>query len=208
MLLVGGLLGFLFVFFAVGGVLELMRGHGHFGAFVGSILLSVALLLMAVVLVPRGGYHSYFGQASASWPVASAQVVRSEIEWVRRRSRGRSGGHHEVPVPRLVYRFEHEGRSYEGGRIAWSASNGFPGTSYATDLRRGEAMVAAFPKGSTIDVAYDPGDPHQAVVRAGLQAWAFAELVVGSALGLSGLLSLGLVGFDPRTRELLEVFDG
>lgn len=119
----------------------------------------------------------------AAWPVARGTVSASEV--VRHSSTGAS--HKGGMVKRVSYEavvryaYEAAGKKHKGASIGFEKCEG--GKSMA------EQCVRRFPKGSEVDVRYNPGDPGEAYLDPRADGSA-RLLLIGAAILVLGLLSL------------------
>ncbi|MDB5592070.1 DUF3592 domain-containing protein [Enterovirga sp.] len=142
---------------------------------------SPLLLMIPVVLFLVGIGMIYFGhrararaKASARWPKVAGTITEARVEF-RRRSKGGSRY-----IPQIRYTYDVAGQRHTGARLGFG---NFERTREAT----AQADLAAYPVGSTTQVAYDPADPTLAtlntttsgtLVLPGL-GWAFALISLG-----------------------------
>ena len=98
-------------------------------------------------------------RAQRVFATTTGQVARAWSEHDRRSA-----------VPRLVYRYEVNGRSYESDRLAF----GFP-----RSMSREEAQqfVEAHPVGGAVTVHYDPQQPGESVIQRDVPTWRWFMLV-------------------------------
>jgi hypothetical protein len=151
-------------------------------------LAGVAFLIFAAVVSRKLGPAKEPSASAASWPVVTGRVVRS----VMRTSPVGTSGHDWNSTPRgpgvgirfgksryldLLYRFEVEGRGYEGSYVT-------PGNFRVGE--QDESLARRYPQGRLVPVHYNPADPSDAVldpvaVRPGDNSmpWKLAVVAVG-----------------------------
>jgi hypothetical protein len=123
----------------------------------------------------------------AQYQTESFPSVKGEIlSGIITRWTGSKGGVHYHPS--FSYQYEADGRIYEGRRYRYDGHPSF------YDEAEASQMVAAHPKGSAVDVYYDPNNPINAVLSRGLDTQDLGiPFVFGSMtfLFLSILVKLG-----------------
>jgi Protein of unknown function (DUF3592) len=117
---------------------------------------------------------------SSSWPVATGEVLSSEV-FVRRTGK-------QWHKPEIHYSYSVGGVSYVNTRV-WFVAHG--GTLEGT----AQEVVAAFPRNASVSAHYNPSNPAQSALLPGLEL----EPVLGAALSI--LVSLaGVVLFRDARR--------
>ena len=172
-----GCVGLLYMLgqFEPGSFLRSNLPYGNSGWFwVGLVI----LLALAVGLIAVVSTFWELRQAS-SWSQAAGRIMRSEMAAERQRSGGE--GEKIVNAPAIEYEFEAGGRTIRGSRISIGDDSG---GEYS------EATLSKYPKGATVAVFYDPGDPGNCV----LEREAPKDLTVAGCLAALGLLVLLCVG--------------
>lgn len=126
----------------------------------------IAILIFAAVVSRKLGWAKELSTSAARWPVVTGRVVRS----VMRTSPVGTSGHDWNSTRRgsgvgirfendryldLLYRFEVEGRSYEGSHVT-------PGNFRVGE--QDEALARRFPEGRLVPVHYNPVNPSDAVL--------------------------------------------
>jgi hypothetical protein len=139
---------------------------------------SAVLLLVLGVFAASRALPEFLQAARARfWPTAPGVVVSSHVVEA-------SAGRASTLRPKLAlgYRFEVDGRSFEGSRLSFGADAG-PATF---DFARSAAT--RYPARSRVDVRFNPADPSDCVLeaKAAGAAWVFA-LVATAGLALGGL---------------------
>ena len=164
------------------------QGRSSLAAAVVWPFAGVACLVLAVVVSRKLDRSKELSLSAARWPVVTGRVVRS----VMRTPPVGTSGHDWNSTPRgsgvgirfennryldLLYRFEVEGRTYEGSYVT-------PGNFRVGEQE--EALARRFPEGKTVPVHYNPANPSDAVldpvaVRPGdlSMPWKLAFVAVG-----------------------------
>lgn len=127
------------------------------GALIFLVITCAAALLLTVCMeVHFVGVLIEQCQAQ-SFPKTEGQVLSVRID----SHRGSKGGVSYHPA--ILYRYEVNGQSYEGGRYRY---DGFPDDYYSVN-----EIVTDHPAGSTIEVYYNPDNPADTVLSTGVVAW-------------------------------------
>jgi hypothetical protein len=130
------------------------------------IVIGFALLVVGTVAVVLGVEERLeAARASAAWPTTEGEVVET---WM-----SRSSGVH------VRYRYTVAGVDYESDRIRLVEK-------FWRDQR--SDIVARYPEGRRVTVAYDPLDPSSAVLEPGASRGAVTKKLIGPlVLGIAGL---------------------
>jgi hypothetical protein len=112
-------------------------------------------------------------EAARSWPQATATVLSSEVRSTRR------GG----AWPEIRYRYSVQGQTFE------SSTYRIGGMTSAV-RSEADAIVAAHPPGSALEVRYDPERPSSAIIETGGQPGGY--LAMGAVLALGALAIWGV----------------
>ena len=122
------------------------------------------------------------GLASKQWLSVKGEIVESSVQTSSR------GSHHKRYGPRLVYRYEVKGESYENWEISFSPQ------ALTVDRADVEAYLEDFPVGQKVDVYYDHRSPHKSVLEPGgnllwsLLLFVFAGICFAGAVKIGGEL--------------------
>ena len=123
--------------------------------------------------------------AMKSWPVATGRILESKVEEYRE-SAGSSGtfsgsrAKMTLYRPLVRYRYEVEGKRFNGDRITQSPGLNRGVADFAT------AVTQRYPVGSTVDVRYNPMRPNEAVLEPRVpRSWIFALVIALALLGLA-----------------------
>jgi len=160
-------------------------------------MLSAGFGLAATIALPQAIYYAERGWESASWERHRGTITTSYTKIVRSRNRSRR-------ETRMVYSYSADGRTYEDDRIRFALGNGYPPYAYLSTASRAMTLVADHPRGSSVDVYYDPRDPSYSVLRPGLDAAVLLQLAVSLALAIVAVLGLLFAARDQRLHRLLE----
>ncbi|NKB71589.1 MAG: DUF3592 domain-containing protein [Candidatus Latescibacteria bacterium] len=95
-------------------------------------------------------------RASRSWPHTPGLVVAADIATEASSSSSASGG--PLYWPEIAFEYEVEGQVYTANTVHFVEY-------HSTDHSRAERLVARYPKGTAVDVRYDPDDPTLAVLE-------------------------------------------
>jgi len=136
------------------------------GSVVGGLLCAGAAALVAWF----AGAQIVEAMRSRTWGTVPGRVVASEVREV-------TTGEGTSWEPRVTYRYEVEGRSYEGSRIDFSG--------WSSGRSRSEAVVRRYPDGTAVEVAVSPTDPELAALEPGPTLGTFG--LFGMVLPLTGL---------------------
>lgn len=144
------------------------------------------------------GFAHLKGSAEQRWPVTTATILHSAL--VEERSmecddlpRGCS-----VYRPEVRYRYEVEGRTYEGTRLSSSSS------AYTGDEARARRWIAPFAVGARVPVHVDSGNPNNSVLAPGMSPVLLGALVIGGLIW-GGLWWLAGALLDRRARGEVEL---
>ena len=109
-------------------------------------LLTVDAIALAVVV-----RNLVRAKRSAAWPRVEATVIRSRLVMAGKGSR-----------PKIAYRYQVDGRTYESDRVVVGVMAGVSGGGPAR-------LVQRYPAGATAAVAVDPVRPGYSVLVTGIQ---------------------------------------
>jgi hypothetical protein len=125
---------------------------------------ATALLLFGLfflVAITSGLIRTY---RSTKWPAVDGVIIESTVE---RKKTGKSWNYY----PKVKYRFEVAGETFESERIASTAT----GMSLEAEAER---AAHKFPEGSLCKVYFEPGNPSSCVLQTGLKAGDLIGLLV------------------------------
>jgi len=141
-------------------------------------VVSIFIMAIGAFMLVMGVREAWRGRASLSWPSTQGTLVEREVVETSRRSAGpRTGGARVSEwIPRVRYRYEVSGTTYEGDRVDFKTRAG--GRAAA------EAEVAGLVAGDAVAVHFDPSDPSTSVLRPGNGPWDWIPPLIG-LLGLA-----------------------
>lgn len=170
------------------------------------ILLMTVFFILQQQIAERVGHEMELATASASWPTVQGMVTQSFVKNVRI-SRGKSNvpGFEAV----IAYNYSAGHRPQKGNNIYFC---------YKPSTRRdvAEKLVANFPQGEPLSVAYQPEDPSVSVLYPGyakacareLRKLNTASLLLGCTILLTALVPPGVVYLQGRRRKkVLQMID-
>lgn len=151
------------------------------------LLTAGLLLLFASAWFFHGAVSSYFQQLKAHqiFVPVSAVVIDAKVE-----TRGSPASTHGASFyPRVIYRYEVDGRAYESSRYF------FAGLGWA-DHSSAQAQIERFSKGAAVQAYVDPENPSESVLERSKPS---AQLfLLAAPLSAFGLL---IVFFSARGRR-------
>jgi hypothetical protein len=159
---------------------------------------------LGVLALGFGVYMLNVARQSASWPSAEGQIeaVKVEKTTTSRRSSSSSTSTARQKKTRyhvsLVYSYDVDGQIHESSRYSIGQ-----GSRVSKKYRkRDDATQAAraYTKGDAITVHYNPADPSEAVIRAGVTGASWVPFVFGLLFAGVG----GYLFFNPRPRKTAE----
>lgn len=158
----------------------------------------VGLLAVAALLVIFGIYFIVVANETLSWSSVQGSVVDAEIDTdVTLRTGSSAASHSYVQYFVTVrYTYQVDGTDYVSSRYSFGQGN-TASDSYSDRADAETEAASRFPKGGAVTVYYDPNDPSEAVLKAGLNRGTLAPLLMGLALGAAGGLFYA-VGASPR----------
>lgn len=117
----------------------------------------VVLFFAVGIIIAVFSYSGYRASlASESWPTATGNIVRSEIEKQTRTSG--EGADKKTTVkeyPKITYRYLIDGKTYTSGKISFVPAG------------NAKQVVSRYPVGKSVSVSYNPDMPEQAVLIPG-----------------------------------------
>ena len=165
-----------FIALYVGGVLLLLALNAKYGDEpVGRIFFGA----VALYLVLTGGYATYQGRRSASWPTHEGEMLKSEV-------------HAIVPGTSRVSRYSVKLRYRYLVRKGWyeGTRRTFGWNEFRTE-NDAEECASQYPAGGKVDVYVNPANPREATLEVGMH-WGYPAALAG------GLVLLVVVVFFPN----------
>jgi len=95
-------------------------------------------------------------KVAKGWPVTTGTVVHSTVGW-RANTWGKGNRIYHFPVVR--YSYSVGGQDYQGDRLSF-------GSVESMIAAKAEEMRSPFPEGTTVEVRYDPHNPHESILAA------------------------------------------
>ena len=171
-------------------------GKSKFTSTQKSIISWVLVLLFAAAgcaAVYYGGRGIIMGTASSKWPSTKGTIKKCEPI---RSSSNKKNSSSVVYHARVVYEFTVDGKTFTGDRYSYGEPT--QGSYSSADNAKRQ-----FPQGNDIKIYYDPDDPRESVLEAGI-IWSksLGWLVVGLILvGLTSLVACAIVAVAKDERE-------
>lgn len=144
-------------------------------AWVAAGVMGIFLLIGGIAFAV--GWHQV-GQsnAAASWPSTDATIITSRVVSRQVRDR-RDYSWHTVTQPEIVFRYEVDGRAYDGTKLD---PTGFMSSG-------GADVVARYPLGTHVRAYYDPRNPADAALtNAATGVGRYVFLAIGTLMMLLG----------------------
>jgi hypothetical protein len=167
---------------------------------VAYIVLFVGLVfsLLGLCFVLRTLLARRKANASQNWPTAQGDILSTDMKTIKTRttsSRGRRRTSYSYK-PIIQYKYRVLGQEYSGDRII------FGGTTF--NRTRAEELLAAYGRGTTVTVYYNPKKPSEAMLDTS-SAIGWALLAVGLFFTLIGCLLLigGVVAVIIQLMDIL-----
>ncbi len=139
------------------------------------MVMGIVFCLVAVAALTFGAKTVFEAQAMQDWPTCPGVIIKSETRW----QRGTDGGSSTL-IADVQYRYEVEGRSYQGDRISL-------GQYGSNDPAHARDQAGQYPLGSLVDVHYDPDDPQRSFLETGWHWLNAIALVVGTVAMIAGI---------------------
>lgn len=156
-----------------------VRRDRSIGQRAGSCLES---LLVAGIFLLVGGGLTYWGwtilenaKASASWPTAQGEVIKSEV------TRNTDGEGHTSYSPEVTYTYFADNQSRKSYTIKFGEN------SYG-NKRTADEIAAKYPIGKSVTVFYDPQNPEKSVLEPGVSSGSYIVLGIGVLFVVISLL--------------------
>ena len=138
-------------------------------------------ILVGVLTIGSGAALGYYiwsaleGWTAVRWPTAPGEIISSAVEDVP----GRLPSYE----PKVSYSYSVGGVTRTGNRLRFGDNT----VSFEATARK---RLASYPRGTAIQVHYDPEDPERSVLRPGVSRWNYAFMVLAGAMFLAGLALL------------------
>jgi hypothetical protein len=123
--------------------------------------LGVFFILLGLWLYRRRARDHAKAEAALTWPRARARVTASSIGVTTQTTLGPDASvDNTYYVPQVSYTYEVGGASYQGSRISYAELR-------STNRKKIVDLVAKYPVGAEMDVAYDRAAPGESVIELG-----------------------------------------
>jgi len=123
--------------------------------------LGVFFILMGLWLYWRRARDHAKAVAASAWPRARARVTASSVGATTETS---SSGNETIDVtyyvPQVWFAYEVGGTTYQASRISYAELK-------SAFRKKIDDLVAKYPVGAEVEVAYDPGSPAESVIEPG-----------------------------------------
>lgn len=117
--------------------------------------------LVGLAIFCYGHHKRSQARASGTWPSVDGEVVTSRVE----RHTNDEGTHHSADIE---YRYRVDGKEFKSNVIV------IGGHGYSA-----HGVVSRYPQGQSVNVAYNPSKPHQAVLEPGVESTQMQTLGIG-----------------------------
>jgi hypothetical protein len=156
------------------------------------LVLQIILLGFAWTLAAMISIATYLKwremQTMRAWPVTPGKITSSRVE---RREVARSSGSNQTRgstetrnFPAVTFEYKVNGRTLSSTRYSMRINVGNYNVA---------ETLALYPKGKTVDVAYDPANPSKAVIERTMPEGAFKAMALIAGLLVSGSLALSML---------------
>lgn len=136
--------------------------------------LSLLILALSLVMISYGSYLVIRAQQSASWPTTAGKITQSEVVV--------SAEDKNSATFRIAYEFVVNQIGYTSNVYRFGAKGQY------SSISNTKAKQAQYPKGGDVVVAYNPGNPADAVLEPGSASHGYLFLVLGIGIGILGPL--------------------
>ncbi len=141
----------------------------------GTRLFCSLFIVIGLVALAAGGWMFVKTLRANQWPVTDGVILTAEMK-------AHSGENGDTYSPEVTYRYQVNGSSYTGEKIAIGQMSS--STGYA------QGVLNRYPVGQKVSVHYSPGDPSAAVLETGIHGGVWICFGVGTAFALFGILFL------------------
>ncbi|WP_017301070.1 DUF3592 domain-containing protein [Nodosilinea nodulosa] len=171
------------------GIGFLKQAHASSGWPVSPGTVTAVIVLSGVALLVFGIGFLKQAHASSGWPVSPGTVTAVKI--VQERDSGGTRRRVYTYHYTVDYTYEVAGQTYRSDRYSLGSGS----TASQRFRERSQAVEAAklnHPKGSTVEVHYDPDHPDSAVLKAGANWGTYVPVILGMVFLPTGLMLLSL----------------
>ena len=127
----------------------------------------IAWTIVGMVMITKGLMEVKLAYESNKWNNTEGQIAHSDIK-ISQDSDGNKTNYQ--PVVKFDYKVV--GKSLQGDRVVF-------GTVVSVDYNASLRIVQKYPRGKQIPVFYDPDNPHNSVLEAGLTKKSFIKVTGG-----------------------------
>src|ERR1051326_1317461 len=121
----------------------------------------VSAILMGLWLYRRRARDHAKAEGALTWPRSRARVTASAVRVTTETTSGADASvDNTYYVPQVSFAYEVGGTSYQGSRISYAELK-------STNKKKTVDLVAKYPVGAELDVAYDPANPAESVIELG-----------------------------------------
>ena len=159
------------------------------------LIVVLAVLLSFISIMVRGLYEYQLCAKSSKWPLATGNILASEV-YETSSSSSRKSGSSTMYGARIKYEYSVNNQRYVSDRIR--------GADLCTSSSSDSAarLVAQYPKGKQVCPAYDPHDPSLAILEPGRHAGDIFELCISIPIILVSIYILIGIFRRKQTRNL------
>lgn len=153
------------------------------------ILACIILLFAGSGLSAYGTMIAYKAYVTGTWSSVEGTITSSKttVRTSSHTSPGAPGETNATYFAEIQYSFEINGLSQVSDKVSFSRS------SYGTESEA-RAVVDKYPAGSSVKVYYNPSNPTETILEAGLTFAATLPLIIGLALlAIATLLAIGVL---------------
>lgn len=167
--------------------LKILRRFGW-----GLIAISALLILVYLSLL-------YASWRSSEWVKTSGIVKGHRIDWRISATEQKKFDPARDYYYEVIYAYEVDGTVIQGRKYAIGQFS--PGKVHGSPEKAREEARTDFPVGHEVTVYYNPADPYDAVLKAGINSVTHIPLYLGLFIGASGLLFLRIKPSSNGTRK-------
>ncbi|MCB8944514.1 MAG: DUF3592 domain-containing protein [Ardenticatenaceae bacterium] len=165
-----------------------MSTQSKSGGCLGTIGVAFIFLLVGGGLCFWGWNILQDARASASWPTAVGLITRSEVT----ESTDAEGG--DSYSPEVTYTYQVNSLSYVGNRIKF-------GENSYNSRNRAQEIAANYPVNKEITVFYEPTQPDNSVLEAGVSSGSYIVLAIGALFVFLTVLMIPIALLTRRSRR-------
>ena len=143
-------------------------------------VLSLALFAAALLLMAWAGYEMKRALETLDWPETQGTITSSGVSKEIRRESGAGSRQSITYYPEIRYAYQANGRSYTGTKINIGGKTG--GMEWLA-----QRAVKKYSSGENVMVHYNPHDPAEAVLKAGIAGSSIFMLLMGVVFLAAGV---------------------